>query len=127
MWLFVVSSVQTYDLFNRLMQRWNRADNSFAITHRLLLGQSKNRISIPGNPNKLFSSPPRPDLLQCPPSLIGTGYWRLLLRGQSGWSVNLTTYLYLVRVEVRIELNYNSTPKYLFLAWYRKKFSLLLV
>jgi hypothetical protein len=37
------------------MQLWSQADNSLAIVPRLLLGRSRNRISIPGSPNKLLS------------------------------------------------------------------------
>jgi hypothetical protein len=45
---------------------------------------------------KFFSSPPRPNRLWGPPSLLSNGYQGLLPREQSGRGVKLTNHLHLV-------------------------------
>jgi len=48
---------------------------------RLRAGRSDGRGSIPCGGWEFFSSPPRPDRLSDPPSLLSNGYQELLPRG----------------------------------------------
>jgi hypothetical protein len=64
----------------------------------------------------IFSSPPRPDRLWGPPSLSTNGYHGLLLWGQSGQGMKLTTHLHLVS-RLRIRGATLPLPQYAFMAW----------
>jgi hypothetical protein len=65
---------------------------------------------------KFFSSPPRPDRLWGPLSILSNGYQRLFPWGKSGRGVKLTIHLHLVpRLRVRGAIH--VLPQYAFMAW----------
>jgi hypothetical protein len=69
-----------------------------------------------GEAGNFFSSPPRPERLWGPPSLLSNGYQGLFLWGQSCSGVKLTTHLHLVPRSEN-EWSYTSTPQYALIAW----------
>jgi hypothetical protein len=72
-------------------------------------------ISSPGRGWEFFSSPPRPDWLWSPPSLLYNGYYQGLW-GWSGRGVKLTTHLHLVP-RSRMRGAIPPLPQYAFMAW----------
>jgi hypothetical protein len=67
------------------------------------------RGSIPCGFSEFFSSPPRPERLWGPPSLLANGYQGLFPWGYSSRGVKLTTHLHLVP-RSKNEWSYTSTP-----------------
>jgi hypothetical protein len=74
---------------------------------------------------EFFSSPPRPDRLWVPTSLLHSGYrWGSFPRGEANHSPSSS-------VEVKNAWNYTSTPAYVFMAWcfvtYRKRLHVVML
>jgi hypothetical protein len=65
--------------------------------------------SNPGGGWEFFPSPPRPDRLWDPPSLLFNGYGGIFPWGLSGREVKLTTHLHLIPRSKNV-WNYTSTP-----------------
>jgi hypothetical protein len=77
-------------------------------------------ISSPGRSWEFFSSPPRPDRLGSPPSLLSNGYQGLFPWRQSGRGVKLTTHPH-VAPNLGICGAISLLPKYAFIAWWSVK------
>jgi hypothetical protein len=87
-----------------------------AINAGLRAGRSGFSGTIPSGGWEFFSSPPRPERLWGPPSLLSNGYQVLFPWGYSGRVVKLTTHLHLVP-RSKNEWSYTSTPQYTFIRW----------
>jgi hypothetical protein len=82
----------------------------------LQTGRLRFSCSIPGRGWEFFSSPPCPEQLWGPPSLLSNGYQGFFPLGQSSQGVKLTTHLHLVprsQMSGAIPL----LPQYIFMAW----------
>jgi hypothetical protein len=85
-------------------------DSSVGIALGYGLDDRGSRVRFPA-----FSSPPRPERLWGPSSLLSNGYQGLFL-GEKRPGVKLTTHLHLVPRTKNV-WSYTSTPQYTFMAW----------
>jgi hypothetical protein len=73
-------------------------------------------VRFPTGGWEFFSSPPRPERLWAPPSLLPNGHQGLCPWGSSGRGVKLTTDLHLEPCS-KNGWSYTSTLQYAFIAW----------
>jgi hypothetical protein len=89
-------------------------DTSVSIKTRQLVGRPWTNVQQDWH---FFSSPPRPDRLWGPPSLLSNGYQGLFSPGVN-WLGNEAVYSPASSPEVKNARSYTSTPQYVFMKWY---------